>query len=153
MHSSPTLQALCDAESIIEPILPTTKIPNRIVRLPMAFDDDTCRAAVARYMATIRKEAPYLPSNIQYIAANNGLEDEQGLVEAVRKVAFSASYMVLGLGDVFLGAPCAVPVDPRHRLVVQKYNPARTFTPEGAVGLGGAFLCIYGMDSPGTTRG
>ena len=24
-----------------------------------------------------------------------------------------AAYMVLGLGDVYLGAPCAVPVDPR----------------------------------------
>ena len=49
----------------------------------------------------------------------------------------AASYMVMGLGDVYLGAPCAVPVDPRHRLVVPKYNPARTFTPEGSVGIGG----------------
>jgi hypothetical protein len=32
--------------------------------------------------------------------------------------------------DVYLGAPCAVPLDPRQRLVVPKYNPARTFTPE-----------------------
>lgn len=52
-------------------------------------------------------------------------------------------------GDVYLGAPCAVPLDPRHRLVVPKYNPARTFTPEGAVGIGGAYMCIYPMDSPG----
>lgn len=37
----------------------------------------------------------------------------------------------------------------RHRLVVPKYNPARTFTQEGTVGLGGAYLCIYPMDSPG----
>lgn len=37
----------------------------------------------------------------------------------------------------------------RHRLVVPKYNPARTFTPEGAVGLGGAYMCIYPMVSPG----
>lgn len=37
----------------------------------------------------------------------------------------------------------------RHRLVVPKYNPARTFTPEGAVGLGGAYMCIYPMESPG----
>ena len=33
--------------------------------------------------------------------------------------------------------------------MVPKYNPARTFTPEGAVGLGGAYMCIYPMDSPG----
>lgn len=37
----------------------------------------------------------------------------------------------------------------RHRLVVPKYNPARTFSPEGAVGLGGAYMCIYPMESPG----
>jgi urea carboxylase len=56
---------------------------------------------------------------------------------------------VLGLGDVYLGAPVATPVDPRHRLVTTKYNPARTWTPENAVGIGGAYLCIYGMEGPG----
>lgn len=56
---------------------------------------------------------------------------------------------MLGLGDVYLGAPCAVPLDPRHRLLTSKYNPARTHTAEGAVGIGGVYLCIYGMDSPG----
>lgn len=50
---------------------------------------------------------------------------------------------------MYLGAPCAVPVDPRHRLVVPKYNPARTITPEGAVGIGGCYMCIYPMESPG----
>jgi urea carboxylase len=62
---------------------------------------------------------------------------------------FKASYMVLGLGDVYLGAPVATPVDPRHRLVTTKYNPARTWTPENAVGIGGAYLCVYGMEGPG----
>jgi urea carboxylase len=33
--------------------------------------------------------------------------------------------------------------------VTPKYNPARTFTWEGTVGLGGAYLCIYPMNSPG----
>ena len=33
--------------------------------------------------------------------------------------------------------------------MVPKYNPARTFSPEGAVGLGGAYMCIYPMESPG----
>jgi len=62
---------------------------------------------------------------------------------------FDASYLVLGLGDVYLGAPVATPVDPRHRLVTTKYNPARTWTPENAVGIGGAYLCVYGMEGPG----
>ena len=47
------------------------------------------------------------------------------------------------------GAPVATPVDPRHRLVTTKYNPARTWTPQNAVGIGGAYLCIYGMEGPG----
>ena len=56
---------------------------------------------------------------------------------------------MLGLGDVYLGAPCAVPMDPIQRIVTTKYDPARTFTPEGAVGIGGIYMCIYGMESPG----
>jgi urea carboxylase len=55
----------------------------------------------------------------------------------------------LGLGDVYLGAPVATPIDPRHRLVTTKYNPARTWTPENAVGIGGAYMCVYGMEGPG----
>jgi urea carboxylase len=50
---------------------------------------------------------------------------------------------------VYLGAPLATPVDPRHRLVTTKYNPARTWTADGTVGIGGAYMCIYGMESPG----
>jgi urea carboxylase len=50
---------------------------------------------------------------------------------------------------VYLGAPVATPLDPRHRMVTTKYNPARTWTPENAVGIGGAYLCIYGMEGPG----
>jgi hypothetical protein len=52
----------------------------------------------------------------------------------VRRIVFDASYLVLGLGDVYLGAPCAVPVNPMHRVVTAKMNPARTFTHEGTVG-------------------
>jgi len=43
----------------------------------------------------------------------------------------------------------ATPLDPRHRLVTTKYNPARTWTAENSVGIGGAYLCIYGMEGPG----
>ncbi len=70
-------------------------------------------------------------------------------IEDVKRIVFDASYLVLGLGDVYLGAPVATPLDPRHRLVTTKYNPARTWTPENAVGIGGAYLCVYGMEGPG----
>jgi len=67
----------------------------------------------------------------------------------VKRIVFDANYFVMGLGDVYLGAPVATPLDPRHRLVTTKYNPARTWTPENAVGIGGAYMCIYGMEGPG----
>ena len=67
----------------------------------------------------------------------------------MRRIVFDARYLVLGLGDVYLGAPVATPVDPRHRLVTTKYNPARTWTPPNVVGIGGAYMCIYGMEGPG----
>jgi urea carboxylase len=98
-----------------------------------------------KYQDLVRPNAPWCPSNIEFIRRINGLEDEA----AVQKIIFDANYLVLGLGDVYLGAPVATPVDPRHRLVTTKYNPARTWTPENAVGIGGAYMCIYGMEGPG----
>jgi len=55
----------------------------------------------------------------------------------------------MGLGDVYLGAPVATPINPAHRLVTTKYNPARTWTAENCVGIGGSYLCVYGMEGPG----
>ncbi|WP_062072963.1 urea carboxylase [Demequina sediminicola] len=120
-------------------------VPSREVQLPMSWDDPVVRTAIARYEDLVRQDAPWNPDNIEFIRRVNGL----GSRDEVRTTVFDASYMVLGLGDVYLGAPAAVPVDPRHRLVTTKYNPARTWTAEGTVGIGGSYMCIYGMDSPG----
>lgn len=121
------------------------KIPSRIVHLPLAFEDSATLAAVERYQQTVREEAPWLPNNVDFIQRTNGLRSR----DEVKQILFDASYLVLGLGDVYLGAPCAVPLDPRHRLLSSKYNPARTWTAEGTVGIGGMYMCVYGMDSPG----
>jgi urea carboxylase len=102
-------------------------------------------SAIARYQASVRPDAPWCPDNIEFIRRINGLDAERD----VREIVLGASYLVLGLGDVYMGAPVAVPLDPRHRLVTTKYNPARTWTPANAVGIGGAFLCVYGMEGPG----
>lgn len=128
----------------LEPV-DEVEVPGRIVDLPLAWDDARAREAVERYVRSVRPDAPWCPDNIEFIRRVNGLEDR----EAVREIVFSASYLVLGLGDVYLGAPVAVPLDPRHRLVTTKYSPARTWTPENAVGIGGAYLCVYGMEGPG----
>jgi urea carboxylase len=132
----------------IEEALPATGdlvVPSREVRLPLSWDDPSTREAIDRYMNGVRDDAPWCPWNIEFIRRVNGLDD----VEDVRRIVFDAEYMVLGLGDVYLGAPVATPLDPRHRLVTTKYNPARTWTPQNAVGIGGAYLCVYGMEGPG----
>jgi urea carboxylase len=121
------------------------EVPSRTVWLPLSWDDPATQLAIEKYMQSVSADAPWCPSNIEFIRRINGLPD----IQAVYDIVFEASYMVLGLGDVYLGAPVATPLDPRHRLVTTKYNPARTWTPENAVGIGGAYLCVYGMEGPG----
>jgi urea carboxylase len=120
-------------------------IPGRTVHMPLAWRHSEAMKAVARYQASVRADAPWCPDNIDFIRRINGLPDER----AVREIVTDAAYLVLGLGDVYMGAPVAVPLDPRHRLVTTKYTPARTWTPANAVGIGGAFLCVYGVEGPG----
>ncbi len=127
------------------PAVDDIEVPARIVHLPLSWDDAATQLAIRKYQELVRPDAPWCPSNIEFIRRINGLADEA----AVKEMVFGASYLVLGLGDVYLGAPVATPIDPRHRLVTTKYNPARTWTPENAVGIGGAYLCIYGMEGPG----
>ncbi len=127
------------------PDLANITVPSRIVHLPLSWDDPQARLAQEKYMQAVRPDAPWCPSNIEFIRRINGLSSG----EDVHRIVHAASYLVLGLGDVYLGAPVATPVDPRHRLVTTKYNPARTWTPENAVGIGGAYLCVYGMEGPG----
>jgi urea carboxylase len=127
------------------PDLDNTSLASRIVRLPLSWDDPATQLAIRKYTQSVRPDAPWCPSNIEFIRRINGLKS----IEDVHRIVFDASYLVLGLGDVYLGAPVATPVDPRHRLVTTKYNPARTWTAENSVGIGGAYLCVYGMEGPG----
>jgi urea carboxylase len=138
------LEILARAESEL-PAIDDIEVPSRIVHLPLSWEDESTLLAIRKYMQIVRKDAPWCPSNIEFIRRINGLES----VADVHRIAFEASYLVLALGDVYLGAPVATPIDPRHRLVTTKYNPARTWTPENAVGIGGAYLCVYGMEGPG----
>lgn len=127
------------------PPLEDLTVPSRIIHLPLSWDDPSTREAIDKYMKSVRPDAPWCPDNIEFIRRINGLDSR----ESVKDIVYNATYVVLGLGDVYLGAPVATPLDPRHRLVTTKYNPARTWTPENAVGIGGAYMCVYGMEGPG----
>ncbi|WP_119155223.1 urea carboxylase [Caldimonas tepidiphila] len=138
------LKKLIAAEHAL-PAVDRIEVPTRTVWLPLSWDDPATKLAIEKYMQSVRPDAPWCPSNIEFIRRINGLDS----IEEVYRTVFDASYLVMGLGDVYLGAPVATPLDPRHRLVTTKYNPARTWTPENAVGIGGAYMCVYGMEGPG----
>lgn len=121
------------------------EVEARTVHLPLSWDDPACQEAIDKYQRSVRPDAPWCPSNLEFIRRINGLD----AIEQVRDIVFNARYLVMGLGDVYLGAPVATPLDPTQRLVTTKYNPARTWTAENSVGIGGAYLCVYGMEGPG----
>ncbi|MEM7143384.1 MAG: carboxyltransferase domain-containing protein, partial [Actinomycetota bacterium] len=151
VHVDPTMISERDVVDLVLkgdaelPDADNLEIDSRVVHLPLSWEDPATLDAIRRYMELVRDDAPWCPSNLEFIRRINGLDS----IDDVHRTVFDASYLVLGLGDVYLGAPVATPLDPRHRLVTTKYNPARTWTPENAVGIGGAYLCVYGMEGPG----
>ncbi|HEX8055157.1 MAG TPA: urea carboxylase, partial [Novosphingobium sp.] len=144
LPQSRLVEALIEAEERLGG-LDHFEIPSRTVWLPLSYNDPAIHETVAKYIASVRDDAPWCPDNIEFIRRVNGLASQ----DDVQRIVFDAEYLVMGLGDVYLGAPVATPVDPRHRLVTTKYNPARTWTPPNVVGIGGAYMCIYGMEGPG----
>lgn len=121
------------------------EVDSRTVWLPLSWNDPSIQIAIDKYQQGVRPNAPWCPSNIDFIRRINGLKD----TNEVKEIVFTADYLVMGLGDVYLGAPVATPLNPSHRVVTTKYNPARTWTAQNSVGIGGAYMCVYGMEGPG----
>lgn len=122
------------------------ELPSRLIRLPIAFDDSLSTQAVERYIHSIRKDAPNCAggNNIDYVVGYNGLDDREEVYESVLATEQWAAFI-----GFFPGLPFMFPLDPRHVLVAPKYNPTRTWTAEGAFGLGGPCFAIYPVESAG----
>jgi urea carboxylase len=122
------------------------EIPSRVIHLPIAFDDAPSRAAVVRYARSVRDDAPNAQgdNNIDYIVAYNGLPDREALYAEVLATEWWNAFT-----GFFPGLPFMYPLDPRFALFAPKYNPTRTWTAEGAVGIGGPCVAIYPVESPG----
>lgn len=122
------------------------ELPSRLIRLPLAFDDSQSRAAIQRYIDTIRPDAPNCEggNNIDYIVRYNGLAGAEELLDYVLATEHWTAFI-----GFFPGLPFMFPIDPRRVVVAPKYNPTRTWTAEGAVGLGGPCYAIYPVESPG----
>ncbi len=122
------------------------EIGSRLVHLPVAFDDSQTRHAVQRYINSIRNDAPNTEGghNVEYVVRYNGLANAEELYEAVLQSEQWTAFI-----GFFPGLPFMFPLDPRDAVSVPKYNPTRTWTPEGALGLGGPCFAIYPVESAG----
>ena len=121
-------------------------IPSREIRLPLAVNDQWTRADIAKYVQFIRKDAQNIRNgnNVDYAAEYNGLRDADEFIQYL-----TATPWWNAANGFFPGLPFMFPLDPRETVFVPKYNPSRTWTPEGAVGLGGPCYSIYPVESAG----
>ena len=117
------------------------EVDSRLLYLPAAYLDPWSSAAIDQYVEKINPEKERDPD---FIARLNGLEDAQQFV----RVHSGTEYWVAALG-FWPGTPFMIPLDPRCRLFAPKYNPPRTFTHQGTIGMGGAQTAIYPVDGPG----
>ncbi|TAD81526.1 MAG: urea carboxylase, partial [Sphingomonadales bacterium] len=111
------LAALMAAEEAMGDLADFT-IPSRIVHLPLSWRDPAIEETIAKYVGTVRDDAPWCPDNIEFIRRINGLADAQ----AVEDLIFDASYLVLGWA--MFGSQGQAALDTTERFVRQHQGSA-----------------------------
>lgn len=116
------------------------ELSSRLFYFPTVYLDPWTKACVEDYCKkiTVKKWDPEL------VAELNGLSDVNQMV----RVHSGTEYWVASLG-FWPGLPFMMALDPRCVLTAPKYNPPRTWTPQGTVGMGGASTAIYPVATPG----
>lgn len=129
--------------SLIQTIetLDDVELDSRLIYYPAVYLDPWSSEAIDQYIEKINPNKKRDPA---YIAELNQLES----VEQFVRVHSGTEYWVAALG-FWPGTPFMMPLDPRCRLFAPKYNPPRTFTYKGTIGMGGGATAIYPVDGPG----
>ena len=129
-------------KSLIKSLGPTDdiEINSRIFSFPTVYLDKWTKECVEDYSAKISQKTP----DPEFIVELNNLENTDQFV----RVHSGTEYWVSALG-FWPGLPFMMPLDPRCKLTAPKYNPPRTWTPKGAVGMGGSSTSIYPDKLPG----
>lgn len=116
------------------------ELPSRLFYVPMLYFDPETEACVADYRAKVSAKT----TDPELVCELNGIADRA----ALKRLHSSSEYWVAALG-FWPGLCSLMPLDDRARLVAPKYDPPRTWTPKGAIGLGGSLTCIYPDRTPG----
>lgn len=115
-------------------------LPSRLFYIPVLYSDPWTSECIDDYRAKVARKVP----DPDLVCTLNGLADRA----ALRRVHSGTEYWVAALG-FWPGLCSLMPLDDRARLIAPKYDPPRTWTPKGAIGLGGALTCIYPDRTPG----
>lgn len=150
-HFDPVVLRVRDLIDIIKkaeeslPDVEHIEFDSRLIHLPIAFEDSETRKAVAKYVKEVRPNAPNVVNgyNLEYIALCNGIT-----VREVKDKILGTEWYNSGCG-FWPGGGFFWPMDPRCAIVVPKYNPPRTWTPEGTVGIGGPCVFTYTTETGG----
>jgi KipI family sensor histidine kinase inhibitor len=133
---------ITELRALIENLGPTEDIEldSRLFYFETMYLDPWTKECIEDYCAKITQKE-YDPD---FVARINGLEDRHQLV----RVHSGSEYWVASLG-FWPGLPFLQPLDPRAMITCPKYNPPRTWTPQGTVGMGGSASSIYPVATPG----
>ena len=131
-----------EMKSLIKSLGPTDdiEINSRIFSFPTVYLDKWTKECIEDYSSKIAQKTP----DPEFIVELNNLENTEQFV----RVHSGTEYWVSALG-FWPGLPFMMPLDPRCKLTAPKYNPPRTWTPKGAVGMGGSSTSIYPDRLPG----
>lgn len=146
IHYDPDLIGFDDlrkeVKSLIGSLGPSDDIEldSRLFYFPTCYLDPWTKECIEDYCRKIANKE-YDPA---FVAKVNGLAGPQQLV----RVHSGSEYWVASLG-FWPGLPFMMALDPRCVITAPKYNPPRTWTPQGAVGMGGASTSIYPVATPG----
>ncbi|MCB8881303.1 allophanate hydrolase subunit 1 [Acidisoma cellulosilytica] len=116
------------------------ELDSRLINIPILYFDPWTEACIADYRSRVtdKTEDPELLCALNNLAGRSHL----------KRLHAAPEYWVAALG-FWPGLCSLMPLDPRSRIVAPKYNPPRSWTPKGAIGIGGAITCIYPDRTPG----
>jgi KipI family sensor histidine kinase inhibitor len=115
-------------------------VESRLFKFPTVYLDKWTKEAVDDYKSKIA----FKKNDPEFIVELNNLENVDHFV----RLHSGTEYWVASLG-FWPGLPFTMPLDPRCKLTAPKYNPPRTWTPRGTVGMGGSSTAIYPDRLPG----
>jgi KipI family sensor histidine kinase inhibitor len=117
------------------------ELDSRIFYFPTVYLDPWSNECIDDYIEKINPDKQRDP---ELLTELNNLENP----EHFARVHSATEYWVASLG-FWPGLPFMMPLDPRCNMTAPKYNPPRTWTPKGTVGMGGGSTAIYPDHLPG----